>query len=449
MAEHYRAQHSKSNKGKIALIIIACILGFAIIGAGAYALVHYVIMPATQATESTIPEIPSEPTYSPTPTQAPTEAPTEPEYETNAEAYLSAMSDYEKICQLFIVTPETLTGIDEYATVAGDMTKDALKDYPVGGIIYFSGNLEDVEQTEELIKKTQSYAQTPLFIDVDEEGGTVARVADKLGTKSFDPMFTYKDKGADTAHDNAEVIASNIRALGFNMDNAPVADVLTNPDNTVIGERAYSDDYEEAAELVAAAVEGFKDGGVISALKHFPGHGDTDEDSHDELAHVTRTVEELKQGELLPFKSGIEAGADMVMAGHLVIDDLDPELPATLSSKVIPSLLREELGYDGIVITDSMTMAAVTENYSYDEIITGLFNADVDIILCPDDLDSYIDAIQKALDDGAVTMEQIDAKVRKILALKFKEGIMTASDIKATAATTSTEAPSDTETTAQ
>lgn len=448
----------RRNSGKrIALLIVALLLGFAIVGAGVYALIHFVIMPdktdtADEVAATEEPTLPAEPTLAPVPTQPPTQAPTEPpapNYLALADTYMADMSDYEKLCQLFIVTPEVLTAPMDNSgggavTVAGSMTEECLEDYPVGGIIYFADNLEDTEQVQEMIANSQDYASIPLFIAVDEEGGDVARVADKLHTKEFDPMFTYKDKGEEVAHDNAEIIGSNLSGLGFNMDNAPVADVLSNPDNTVIGERAYSDDFNEAAKLVPAAVRGFHDGGVITVLKHFPGHGSTDEDSHDGLAYVKSSLEDLKKNELLPFRAGMEAGADMVMVGHLVVEELDPDLPATLSSKVVPELLRKQLGYDGIAISDSMSMGAI-DNYSYDEIVKGLFAADIDIILQPDDLDSYIEAIQDALDNGDITQEQIDKKVRKIIALKIKQGIIKAEDIQAEAETAAPIAPGTTD----
>ena len=428
MAEHYQSKHSApataKEKSKLPIIIIALILGFCILGAGVYALVHFVILapPAEAPTE-----IPTqvEPTLSPVPTEAPTEAVTEPDYAGMAETKLSSMSVREKICQLFIVSPEVLTGVDG-VTMAGDTTKKAIEDYPVGGIIYNTDNFEDIDQTKEMISKSQEYANIPMFISVDEEGGDVARVAEKLGTKKFEPMFNYKDKGEETAAENAEVIASNLLALGFNLDFAPVADVWTNPDNTVIGDRAYSDKYDEAAVLVASAVQGFHDGGVACTLKHFPGHGNTSEDSHESLAYVTATEEELKKNELMPFKSGIEAGADMVMVGHLIVNSIDPDMPATLSSKVVPRLLREYLGYDGVVITDAMQMGAITNNYTRDAIVKGVFDADIDIILCPDDLDAYITAIENAIDNGTITEARLDAKVKRILTLKYSRGIIPA-----------------------
>ena len=444
---------------KIALIILAIVLGFAILGSSVYALVHFVLSPDQQTSDSDTavteaPTLPEEPTLTPDPTQPPTEAPTAAPAGAKeaalADAYMKDLSARDKMCQLFIVTPEALTaGLDDSedsdataVTVAGEMTKKSLEEYPVGGIIYFGDNIVDESQLKSMISNSQKYAKTPLFISVDEEGGDVARVADKLKTKTLKPMMEYKDKGASTAYNNAYAIASYLAPLGFNMDNAPVADVLSNPDNTVIGKRAYSDDYEQAAELVRGAVQGFNDGGVISVLKHFPGHGSTAEDSHEGLAYVKTTAEDLKKNELLPFKKGIEVGADMVMVGHLIVSDLDADLPATLSSKVVPELLRKELGYDGIVISDSMSMGAITDNYDYEAIVKGLFAADVDIILQPDNLDKYLDSMESLLESGAITQEQIDAKVKKILTLKYTRGIMTE-----TAAQPATKAPSAAEAT--
>ena len=432
-------------KSRVPFIILTLLLVFCIAGAGVYALVHFVIFapPATSSTEPG-PTSPPDPSLSPLPTEPPTQAPTEPDYAGAADALLASMSTRDKICQLFIVTPEALTGIDG-VNMAGDTTKKALEDYPVGGVIYNSANLEDIDQTQEMLTKTQEFAKIPLFLSVDEEGGSVARVAEKLGTTSFDPMYSYKDKGETVAHDNAEVIASNLRALGFNLDFAPVADTWSNPENTVIGTRAYSDDFDEAAKLVAAAVKGFTDGGILCTVKHFPGHGGTVEDSHDSTAIVTSTAAELKAIELLPFKRGIDAGADMVMVGHLTVTDIDSELPATLSSKVVPSLLRQYLGYDGVVITDSMQMGAITENYDRDAVVKGVFDADIDIILDPDDLEAYITAIENALENGTITQAQIDAKVKRILTLKYAKGVIPMSSAApADAPTQAASAPAET-----
>lgn len=417
MSRHYMEEESKPKNNRKALIIILCALvAVALISAGIWVWTEFYMKPGGSSLASAQEETQAAVTEAPT--EAPTVAPTDPAY----LSYLSTMTEHEKLCQLFIVTPEVLTGVD-VATEAGDATKEALNNYPVGGLIYFSQNLEDSVQTTAMISNTQSYAKTPLFISVDEEGGLVARCAEKLGTTKFDPMYTYKDQGEQTAHDNAKTIASDIKQFGFNLDFAPIADVWTNPDNTVIGDRAYSDNFDQAVSLIPSAVNGFHDGGVMCTLKHFPGHGDTEQDSHSGLAYVTKTVDELKSGELLPFKAGIDAGADMVMIGHLVVQELDDK-PATLSDKVVPELLRKELSYDGVTVTDGMNMGAIVDNYGYDEIIKGIFAADIDVILCPDNLGAYLEAMEKAISDGTITMEQVDAKVTRILKLKYDKGLM-------------------------
>ena len=415
MASHFREEEKPKRSGGKALIIILCIIAaLAVIGAGVFFgsrfLMQSKVEPApTEAAQAIVTEAP---------TQAPTEAPTEAAY----LSYMNTMTDRDKLCQLFIVSPESITGVSE-VTEAGETTKEALEKFPAGGVVYFSQNLVDKDQTASMISNTQSYSKTPLFIAVDEEGGSVARCAEKLGTTKFDPMYSYKEQGAQTAHDNAKTIGSDIAELGFNLDFAPVTDVWTNPENTIIGDRAYSDNFDEVSALIPNAVSGFHDGGVLCSLKHFPGHGDTVEDSHSGLAHVNKTAEELENGELLPFKAGIGAGADMVMVGHLVVESIDDK-PATLSSKIVPDLLRQKLGYDGVVITDAMNMGAITQNYGYDEIVKGIFDADIDMILYPDAPNAYMDALEKALADGSITMEQVNAKVARILKLKYDKGIM-------------------------
>ena len=422
MAQHYKSQHAKkSNKSKIIIIIAVVLLLLTALGAGAYLLINYVILPNAAKEEVAATEAPTQAAVTEAPTAAPTEAPpTEPQAVAGAKNYLAGMTEREKICQLFIVTPEVLTGEDGAVTLAGEQTKASIENYPVGGIIYFSDNLEDENQTKTMISNSASYAKTPMFFGVDEEGGTVARVAEKLGTTQFESMYSYREQGEQAAQSNAKTIAGDISKFGFNLDFAPVADVWSNPENTVIGERAYSDNADQASKLVAAAVKGFNEGGIVPALKHFPGHGDTAGDSHEGAV----TSDEISADALKPFKSGIDAGTGMVMVGHITVPSVDPDKPATLSSKIVPEKLRKELGYNGVVITDSMTMQAITDNYDHATIVKGIFDADIDMILCPDNLDEYISAIEAALKDGSITAAQLDAKVERILTLKYERGIM-------------------------
>ena len=337
------------------------------------------------------------------------------------EEKLAQMTLREKVCQLFIITPEALTGYS-LCTSAGDATKEALQRYPVAGVIYFSDNLESYEQTEEMIRLTKQYAEertgVPFFVSVDEEGGIVARCADKLGTTTFDNMYNYREEGTETAYNNALTIATDIRNIGFNLDFAPVADTWSNSENTVIGHRAYSDDFEEAATLVAAAVKGFNDGGVICTLKHFPGHGDTSEYSHSGTAYSYKTLDELKEQEFLVFKSGIKAGADMVMVAHITMPEVDDQ-PAVFSHKLITEVLRNELGFDGVVITDALNMGAISDNYSSGEAALRCINAGADLLLMPYDFEAAIEGIEEAINSGELSESRIDESVRRILKLKY------------------------------
>lgn len=335
---------------------------------------------------------------------------------------MAEMSLHDKVCQMMFVTPEGLTGTDD-VMVAGDATKQALQAYPVGGIIYFANNFDNVDQTRDMISNTQSYSKIGLFIATDEEGGRVNRIMDTLGTTYIGPMYDYKDDGPDAAFENAKTIASDMSALGFNLDFALVADVWSNPDNTVIGDRAYSDDYAQAAELVGSAVKGFQDGGVICTLKHFPGHGDTAEDSHYSSAYVNRTKAQIMADEMQPFRTGIDAGAELVMVGHLIVPDID-ELPSTLSYKIATEMLRGDMEFDGVAITDSMEMESIADNYGVADSAVMAVQAGMDMLLQPADLAAAVNAIVTAVQNGDITEPRIDESVRRILTLKAERGLL-------------------------
>ena len=347
---------------------------------------------------------------------------TEEEKPSLVDETLAGMTLHEKVCQMMFVTPEELTGEDG-VTVAGDATRQALENYPVGCIVYFAKNLESQDQVKEMIDNSQKYSSIGLFVATDEEGGVVNRLMDTVGTTYIGSMYYYKDDGDETAYENAYTIANDMSALGFNLDFAPVADVWSNPDNTVIGERAYSDDYAQAAELVGNAVKGFNDGGVMCTLKHFPGHGDTAEDSHYSSAYVHRTKEEIMADEMQPFRSGIEAGAEFVMVGHLIVPDID-EVPATLSYKIATGILRDELKFEGVAITDSFEMESIADNYSVDDAVVMSVKAGMDMILQPKDMASAVNSIEQAVADGELSEDRIDESVRRILTLKESRGLL-------------------------
>lgn len=373
------------------------------------------------AGDVTVPSPTTEPAPTATPEPTPEPTPTPDPVQEQAEALLADMSLHEKVCQLFVVRPEVLTGLSP-VTVAGEATQLSLAEYPVGGLIYSVDNLVTQEQTREMIENTQSYSKIPLIISADEEGGNVGRLMYKLGTTFIHSMYSYKDEGPETAYQNALTIGRDMTSCLFNTDYAPVADVWTNPANTVIGDRAYSDDFNEAAELVSSAVRGFTDAGVVCCLKHFPGHGDTDTDTHEGAAVVNKSLDELRAGELLPFVSGIEAGADMVMIGHITVTALD-DVPATISQAVISGLLRDELGWDGVVITDSLDMGALA-GYDSGEVCVRYLEAGGDILLGVPDLGTAVGAIESAVAEGRLTEQRIDESVLRVLSLKIEHGII-------------------------
>ena len=361
--------------------------------------------------------IPAPETGTPAPTVELTPEPTPEPTPSRAEEILAGMTLTEKLCQLMIVRPEALAGVSP-VTSAGEEMLAGLEAYPVGGIIYSLNNLVSREQTTAMIDGAQAASKIPLFISADEEGGSVGRLMYKLGTTWVDAMYSYKDEGPETAYNNAYTIGSDMAALRFNTDFAPVADVWTNPANTVIGDRAYSDDFDEAAKLVPAAVEGFRDAGVICCVKHFPGHGDTSTDTHTGAAVVDKGLAELMAGELKPFIAGMEAGADMVMVGHITLSAIDPEHPASLSEAVVSGILRDTLGWDGVVITDGLEMGALIQ-YDMGERCLLALEAGVDILLGVDDIPGTLKALTEAVELGWLSEERIDESVLRVLTLKL------------------------------
>ena len=366
------------------------------------------------------PEEPEEPKEPPV-----EEEPPQPAYDEMALAYLQNMTLEEKLWQLFITTPEDLTG-QSPVTIASPWTQEALETKPVGGLVYFSQNLLDSRQTKEMLWQTQMYAETPLFLAVDEEGGQVSRLGanPEMGVTWFDPAATYGESG-DTAqvYNIGKTLAQELSELGFNLDFAPVADIVTNPNNTEIGNRAYSTDPEVAAPMVAAMVDGLQRGGVAACLKHFPGHGSTEANSHLGLSVSERTVEQMKAEEWRTFAAGIAADAAFVMVGHLSNFSISED-PSSLSPEIM-TYLREDLNFDGIIITDSLKMGAILNSYTSAQAAVMAIAAGADMLLLPNDLLTAFTGLLAAVQDGTITEERIDESVLRILQTKYELGIMT------------------------
>lgn len=331
----------------------------------------------------------------------------------------------DKVAQLFIITPEALTGIDD-VQAAGESTAAAYDNYPVGGLVYFENNIDSEDQLRIMLQKMQEIATErtgfPVFLSVDEEGGRVARVANHENFNVENPGAMYQigeTQNPQKAYDAGATIGKYLKSYGFNLTYAPVADVFENPNNQVIGDRAFSSDPKTAAAMVAKAVEGFESENMGTVIKHFPGHGNTEEDSHEGYAYNYKTQEELEKCEFLPFESGIQAGADMVMVGHISLPDAAGEdIPSTLSEKVVSGILRNRLKFAGVVVTDAMNMGAIANSYSSAEAAVKAVEAGCDMILMPADFEQAYQGILDAVSDGRIPEERIDESVERILKIK-------------------------------
>ncbi|WP_304507759.1 glycoside hydrolase family 3 protein [Anaerotignum sp.] len=308
-------------------------------------------------------------------------------------------------------------------TVLSEDGAEKIKNYHLGGTILFAENLDTLEQTKKLTEDMQNAAEIPLFIGIDEEGGLVSRLK-----KSNIPHETMLSPGEMKEPAEAEAagrsIGETLISLGVNVDFAPVADVNTNPDNPVIGIRSYSDDPEQAANMVSAFIKGLQGTGISGTAKHFPGHGDTAADSHKGEVFVTHTLERLKTVEFVPFRKAVEEGVDFVMVGHIKTPNATTDgLPATLSAQAV-KLLREELKFNGIAITDAMNMQAITEYYGVGESVVMSVLADIDIVLMPADLDEAYQALLDAVQEGRISNERLDESLWRILGLKYDKGLI-------------------------
>lgn len=344
------------------------------------------------------------------------------------EAKLATMTLREKVGQLFWVRPETLDfSLNPEKKTLTQTMRQNLEQYPVGSIAVFKKNIQDENQLSSLIADFQSASKIPMIVAVDEEGGAVARLANH---EAFSlPKYTStrdigKTGDPERARQMGRTIGGYLRFYGFNLNFAPVADVDSNPANPVIGRRAYSTDAQQTAQMVAAAVEGFHEAGMLCTVKHFPGHGDTGQDSHYGTATSYKTWEEMKAMEMLPFEAGIAAGADVVMTAHITTPNATTDgLPASLSYTMITERLRGELGFQGVIVTDALEMNAIKKHFTPAESAVAALRAGVDVLLMPSDLRAAFDGVVQAVEDGTLSEERLNESVRRILTLKQKAGL--------------------------
>ena len=354
------------------------------------------------------------------------------------ELQLQKMTLREKVGQLFYVRPECLDTTIHFNKSGGidvssdDITKIKLQTvnktmkgvnekYPVGGIILYAHNIEDEAQLAAFIPQLRALKGSPLLC-IDEEGGRVARIANNgnFAVEKFESMAAIGATGdAQNAYHCGNTIGTYLRRYGFDIDFAPVADVNTNPENIVIGARAFSDDPQVAAPMVTNYLQGLKEAGIVGCIKHFPGHGDTKADSHYGYAQSLKTWDEMLNCELITFKAGIQWGTQLIMTAHIGTPNVTgSEVPATMSSFILQDKLRGELGYQNIIVTDAMEMGAITQQYNNAEAAVGTLQAGADIVLGPQNFVKAFDAVVKAVEDGVLTEQRIDQSVRRILRLK-------------------------------
>lgn len=332
---------------------------------------------------------------------------------------IEQMTLEEKIGQLVIVGLDGLT-ID-------DFSQEMIDKYKVGGFILFQRNIHDSNQTIALIdslKKANKSNAQPLFFAVDEEGGRVSRMPGE-----FSKLPTNKTVGKINSEELSfqigELIGEELTALGFNMNFAPVLDIDSNPKNPVIGDRSFGADSKTVSTLGIATMKGIQSQ-VISVVKHFPGHGDTSTDSHVGLPFVSHDMDRLKEFELVPFQAAADNGADAVMTAHILLTAVDAENPATLSWPVITDILRRDMGFDGVVITDDMTMGAILENYDIGDAAVKSILAGTDIILVchgHEKMTEVLESLKAAVTAGTIPESELDRRLIRILGLKQKYGI--------------------------
>lgn len=334
---------------------------------------------------------------------------------------LSEMSLDQKIGQMFFVTPEALLGTSSSVTASSSTMTSRFASYPVGGVCLFAANIQNPTQ---LIALNKAFHNLPIYpiVTVDEEGGRVARIGKNsaFSVPTYTSMLAVGQSGNPSdARDAGINIGTYLYRYGFDLDFAPVADVFTNPANTVIGDRAFSTDASVAAAMVPAFLGGLQSACVEGCLKHFPGHGDTKSDSHSGFAEAPKTWAQMLACEMLPFKAAIAQGAQMIMAAHVTATNVTVnDVPASVSSELLTGKLRGELGYQGIIITDSMAMGAITSLYNSEQAAVNAVKAGADIILMPQNLATAFNGLKNAVTNGTISEARINESVSRILEMK-------------------------------
>ncbi len=349
----------------------------------------------------------------------------EPDPRAQARMLMRNMSDDEKIGQLLMVSPEDLTGEKRTERMA-DGT--AFEKYPVGGVILYGQNITSAEQlralTDDIFSGCKQQDLYTPFVAIDEEGGYVSRIANKLGfEKTLSAPVIGETKDTQYALKAGQEIGAYLRTFGINLDLAPVADVLV-AKAPEVAERAYGTDPYLVSDMAWQMACGLKENGIVPCYKHFPGHGSVQRNAHNTPVSHVRTLDEMENTELIPFRFAIEQDIEMIMLSHLAAKAVDSEWPASMSRKIVTDLLRNKMGYEGVVITDAYRMDAIREKYTLSVFVTMAINAGADILLVPGNGQEAFKIIKTQVTNGSITWERIEESVERIIALKIKSGLI-------------------------
>ena len=418
--EERRQKRKKDTQSAVITMVVLIFVVVVLVVGVVFALHKFVKPKMTKPDTETIETVETE-----TPEETGTGEVTDPMYE-QAMQIATGLTLEQRVAQMFMITPDALTGVSG-ATRAGDSTRDAFAQYPVGGLVYMSANLTGPDQTTEMLSNMKNFSQDtvglPIFLGVDEEGGTVTRIASnqEFGVTDVGNMSAVGASGdAQNAYNAGSTIGTYLNNLGFNMDFAPVADVLSNPDNAVVKDRSFGSDSQLVADMVCAEMNGLNEHQIAPVIKHFPGHGATSGDSHDGVVTIEKSLDELMANELIPFQQAINSGASFVMVGHISVPAITGDnTPASLSNAMVTGVLRDQMGFHGVVITDAMNMGAITAGYSSADAAVAAINAGVDIILMPDDFKGAYQGVLDAVANGTISEERINESAARIIKAKL------------------------------
>lgn len=331
---------------------------------------------------------------------------------------VKGMSLEERVGQLFVLDFRFNPSSGKAVYELDPYINSILREVNPGGILLFGWNFKDLKQFATLINSYKASAKRPLLMAIDEEGGNTSR----MGQQNFGfvriptPRDIGKNGSVEANAQLATLIAKELKVLGFNTDFAPLGDTYLNEANEIVRDRTYSKDPKIVTKFMLAFVDSFEKEGVLTSVKHYPGHGGTSEDSHSQLATLKDDINTLKNRDMLPFIEGAKKGVPMMMVAHVAIPQLDPKLPATLSKSIL-DILRVENNYDGVLITDAMDMHGILDN---DEIYIKAINAGIDILLCPSDKTGAYFEVLDGVKSGKITMERLNQSVLRVMKMKEK-----------------------------